>query len=153
VGGWEMSGIWSLQSGFPLQWGNVIYYGDPANIQRPLGDRRPEGWFNVANFEQLAARQLLGNQVRTWPLRFSTIRGPRQNNVDLALLKQTLISEGKNIEFRAEALNLANHPLFPGPNMTVTALQTAGATGFGQINASTMNNYARRLQLSLRFLF
>jgi hypothetical protein len=153
VGGWEVSGIWSLQSGFPLPWGNVIYYGDPADIRRPIGQRSPQAWFNVANFETASNKQLLSNQLRTWPFRFSTLRGPRQNNVDLAVIKQTAITEGKNIEFRAEALNAANHPLFPNPNMTVTTAQTVNNTGFGQINASTMNNYARRLQLSLRLLF
>ena len=96
---------------------------------------------------------MLGNKLRTWPFRFSKLRGPRQNNVDIALIKQTRISEGKNIEFRAEALNAGNHPLFPNPNMTATAAQSAKDTGFGQISASTMGNYARRLQLSLRFLF
>ena len=153
VGGWELSGIWSLQSGFALPWGNVIYYGDPSAIRLPIGERTVEHWFNVANFETASAKQLLGNQVRTWPFRFSTLRGPRQNNVDLAILKQTRISEGKNIEFRAEALNFANHPLFPNPNMTVTTAQNAQSTGFGQISASTVNNYARRFQMSLRFLF
>jgi len=153
VGGWEVSGIWSIQSGFALPWGNVIYYGNPADIQRALDQRTPESWFNVANFETASARQLLGNQVRTWPFRFPTLRGPRQNNVDLALLKQTRITEGKNIEFRAEALNAANHPLFPNPNMSVTVAQTLKDSGFGQISASTQSNYARRLQLSIRFLF
>jgi hypothetical protein len=153
VGGWEVSGIWSIQSGFALPWGNVIYYGDPANIALPLDQRSPEHWFNVAGFETATARQLLGTQVRTWPFRFSTLRGPRQNNVDLALLKQTRISEGKNIEFRAEALNAANHPLFPNPNMSATVAQSVKDTGFGQISASTQSNYARRLQLSIRFLF
>lgn len=153
VGGWEVSGIWSLQSGFPLAWGNVIYYGNPSAIQLPIDQRSPEHWFNVANFETASAKQLLGNQVRTWPFRFSNLRGPRQNNIDVALIKQTRISEGKNIEFRAEALNAANHPYFPNPNMTVTTAQSVKDSGFGQISASTMNNYARRLQLSLRFIF
>ena len=63
------------------------------------------------------------------------------------------ITEGKNIEFRAEALNLSNHPLFPNPNMTVTAAQSASSGGFGQISASTVINYARRLQLTVRFVF
>lgn len=153
VGGWELSGIYSIQSGFPLAWGNVIYNGDPKNILLPLDQRSPDHWFNVANFETAAARQLLGTQLRTWPFRFSQLRGPRQNNLDLAIIKQTRITEGKNLEFRAEALNAANHPYFPNPNMTVTAAQSARSTGFGQISASTMNNYARRLQMSLRFLF
>jgi len=62
-------------------------------------------------------------------------------------------SEGKSIEFRAEALNAANHPYFPNPNMSVTQAQSVKDTGFGQIGASTQSNYARRLQMSLRFLF
>lgn len=153
VGGWEVSGIWSIQSGFALPWGNVIYYGNPSDIMLPLDQRSPEHWFNVNNFETASAKQLLGNQVRTWPFRFSTMRGPRQNNVDLALIKNTRISEGKNIEFRAEALNAANHPFFPNPNMTVTTAQSIKDTGFGQISASTQSNYARRLQLTLRYTF
>lgn len=153
VGGWEISGIWSLQSGFPLAFGNSIYYGDPSNIVLPLDQRTPEHWFNTAGFETASAKQLLGNQVRTFPLRFPQIRGPRQNNIDIALIKQTRISEGKNFEFRAEALNAANHPYFPNPNMTVTAAQSVKDTGFGQISASTQSNYARRLQLSMRLVF
>ena len=153
VGGWELSGIWSIQSGFALPWGNVIDYSNPANILLPLDQRSPEQWFNVSGFETATAKQLLGNQIRTWPFRFSQLRGPRQNNVDLALIKNTRISEGKNIEFRAEALNAANHPYFPNPSMTVTTAQSSKDTGFGQISASTQSNYARRLQLSIRFVF
>jgi hypothetical protein len=153
VGGWEVSGIWGLQSGFALPWGNVIYYGNPNDIVLPLDQRTPEHWFNVANFETNSSKQLLGNQVRTWPFRFSTIRGPRWNNVDIALIKQTRITEGKNFEFRAEALNAANHPNFPNPSMSQTTAPTIKDTGFGQISASTQSNYARRLQLSLRFVF
>lgn len=153
VGGWEVSGIWSIQSGFALPFGNVIYYGNPKDIRLPLDQRSPEHWFNAANFETASAKQLLGNQLRTWPLRFPTLRGPRQNNLDIALVKQTRITEGKNIEFRAEALNASNHPYFPNPNMTVTSAQSVKDTGFGQISASTMSNYARRLQLSLRYVF
>ena len=153
VGGWEVSGIWGIQSGFALPWNNMIYYGDPANIKLPADQRTPEHWFNTANFETASSKQLLSNQLRTWPNRFSTLRGPRQNNVDLALIKDTRISEGKNLQFRLEALNAGNHPYFPNPNMTATTAQSAKDTGFGQISASTQSNYARRLQMALRFVF
>lgn len=154
VGGWQISGIWTLQSGFPLAWGNVIYYGNPSDILLPLDQRTPGRWFNTANFETAAAKQLLGNQYRWWPFRFSTLRRQRMNNVDLAVIKDTrLWGEGKNFQFRAEALNAMNHPYYPSPNMTVTAAQSANNTGFGQINASNMDNYARRIQLSLRLVF
>ena len=153
VGGWQISGIWSLQSGFPLAWNNAIYYGDPKDIVKPIADRTPNSFFNIAGFETASAKQLQTTQLRTWPLRFAQLRRQRQNNVDLALIKDTRISEGKNIQFRAEALNAMNHPYFVSPNMTITTAQSAGGTGFGQINASTQDNYARRLQLTLRFTF
>jgi len=118
-----------------------------------LGERTTNNWFNISGFETTSSKQLLSNQLRWWPFRFSQLRRQRQNNVDLALIKQTLIKEGMNVEFRAEALNAFNHPYFPSPIMTITTAQSAANTGFGQINASTQDNYARRIQLSIRFLF
>ena len=153
VGGWQTSGIWSLQSGFPLAFNNAICYGDPKDILLPLDQRTTDHWFNIAGFETASAKQLLSNQLRWFPLRFSQIRRQRQDNVDLAIIKDTRIAEEKNIQFRAEALNAFNHPYFPSPNMTVTTAQTVNDTGFGQLSASTQDNYARRLQLSLRFIF
>ncbi len=153
VGGWQISGIWNLQSGFPLAWNNAIYYGDPSNILLPSGQRNPGAWFNVAGFETASARQLLSNQIRTWPFRFATIRRQRMNNTDLALIKQTRISERHAIEFRAEALNAYNHPYFPSPNMTITTAQSVKDAGFGQISASNQDNYPRRLQLTLKYVF
>ena len=146
VGGWRFSGIWNMQSGFPTGWGNLIYYGDPKNILRPIGDRTVAKWFNTDGFEKNSANQLVSN-VRTFPLRFPQIRNPRQNNVDLALIKDTRVGEGKNIQFRAEALNAMNHPYFPAPNTTPTA-----AT-FGTITAATQAAYPRRIQLSIKYIF
>jgi hypothetical protein len=153
VGGWQVSGIWNLQSGFPLAWDNVIYYGDPANILLPADKRSPDAWFNVAGFETSSSKQLLSNQIRTWPFRFATLRRQRINNTDLALIKQTRITEGHAIEFRAEALNAFNHPYFPAPNMSVTTPQSASHSGFGQISASNQDNYPRRIQLTLKYVF
>ena len=118
-----------------------------------MDQRTPDHWFNISGFETASARQLQTTQLRWWPYRFSSLRRQRQNNVDLALIKDTRITEGKSIQFRAEALNAFNHPYFPSPNMTVTTAQSVNDTGFGQTNASTQDNYARRLQLSLRFIF
>jgi hypothetical protein len=146
VGGWQVSGVFSYQVGFPLAWGNVLYYGAPANIIKPAGDRTVDNWFNTAGFEKASANQLTNN-LRSWPLRFSQIRGRNTNNVDLALIKNTRINEGRNIQFRAEALNAFNHPGFPTPQMGPTS-----AT-FGQITASNQAGYPRRLQLTLKYIF
>jgi len=146
VGGWEVSGIFSYQVGFPLAWGNVLYYGDPSNIVKSAGQRSVDGWFNTAGFETVSANQLVNN-LRTWPLRFSQIRGRNGNNVDLNLMKNIRIKETKQIQFRAEALNAFNHANFPSPTMTATS-----AT-FGKITASNQAGYPRRLQLSLKYIF
>jgi hypothetical protein len=146
VGGWQISGSWGYQVGFPLAWGNVLYYADPKNILLPADQRTVGHWFNKASFETASASQLVNN-LRTWPLRYSQIRGRNGNNADLALFKNTRVTEGKNIQFRAEFLNAFNHPGFPAPVLTPTS-----AT-FGQIVASNQAGYPRRLQLTLKDLF
>ena len=146
VTGWQVSGIFGYQVGFPLAWGNVLYYGDPASIVLPADQRTVDHWFNTAGFEKVSGNQLVNN-LRYWPLRFSQIRGRNSNNVDLALIKNTRIREGKDIQFRMEALNAFNHAGFPSPQMTPT-----NAT-FGRITASNQAGYPRRLQLSLKFIF
>src|SRR6266545_186333 len=146
LGGWRVSGVWAYQVGAPLAWGNMLYYGDPKDILLPAGERTVGHWINTASFEKASASQLVNN-VRTWPLRFSQIRGRNTNNVDFAVIKSTRIKEGKEIQFRTEALNAFNHPGFPGPVLTPTS-----AT-FGQIAASNQAGYPRRLQMTLKFVF
>jgi hypothetical protein len=146
VGGWQISGVYSYQVGFPLAWGNVLYYKDPSNIILPADQRTVDRWFNTAGFETVSSKQPVNN-LRTWPLRFSQIRGRNGNNIDLALIKNTRVAEGKNIQFRAEGLNAFNHPGFPAPVLTPTS------STFGQIVASNQSGYPRRLQLSLKYIF
>ena len=146
VGGWQISGIYSYQVGFPLAWGNVLYYGNPANIVKPAGQRSVNGWFNTAGFETASGKQL-ANNLRTWPLRFPQIRGRNGNNIDFALIKNTRITEGRELQFRAEALNAFNHPGFPSPQMTATS------STFGKITPSNQAGYPRRLQLAVKYIF
>lgn len=148
VGGWQINGIWAWQSGFPLNWGNIIFYSpDIKSIRLPADQRSPARWFNTnAPFERNSALQLDRN-VRTFPLRFGFIRSDNIHNFDLSALKKTRVAEGKEVEFRFEALNAFNQTQFPGPSTAVTA-----AT-FGQIVTSNQENYPRRIQLALRFVF
>jgi hypothetical protein len=81
------------------------------------------------------------------PYRFSGLRGPRTNNVDLAINKDTRIREGHTIRFSAQALNAFNHPLYPAPSVSFTNVN------FGQCVGSIQSNYPRRLQLEIKYLF
>jgi hypothetical protein len=153
VGGWQLSGIFGYQVGFPLAWNSpsgticCAFTGDSTQIALPADQRTVDHWINTAGFLNTALTQLTSNALRTWPLRFSQIRGRNANNIDLAAIKNTMIVEGKEIQFRAEALNAFNHPNFAAPDLNPTSKT------FGQITSSTQAGYPRRLQLSLRFIF
>jgi hypothetical protein len=147
VGGWQISGIYQFQTGAPVgNFGNYILVGSEDDLALSSGDRTLERWFNIDAFNRVSAQQLVSN-VRTLPMRFSSVRAHNLNNVDLSLIKNTAI-KAATFQFRLEALNAFNHPLFPAPGVgTVTA------TTFGQVVTSTQANYARRVQAMLKVLF
>ena len=129
----------------PLGWGNIIFTGDLDDIALPKSERSLTRWFNTdAGFNKVTAQQLVSN-VRTFPLRLDNVRTHEINNVDLSVIKNTTIGR-TTLQFRAEALNAFNHPFFPGPSRP-------DAAAFGQISASTQNNYPRRVQVMVKFLF
>ena len=159
VHGWEITGVWAFQSGFPLAFGNpnnmntattnngdFFLIADPSSAIRPVDQRTADRWFNTTPFVTASAGQP-ANHLRVLPYRFSGLRGPRANNVDMALIKDTRLREGQTLRFSVQALNAFNHPLLPAPNVTPTNLQ------FGQVVGSTQNNYPRRLQLEFKYIF
>jgi len=147
VGGWQLNGVYTYQSGAPINWGNIIFGGDINNIKKSSSQQTAAEWFNTkAGFETNASQQLASN-VRWFPLRFGFLRADNINNFDLSVLKNTQIFERLNIQFKAEFLNALNHVLFPAPNTTPSVVS------FGQINASNQANYPRRTQLNLKFIF
>ncbi|SPE28255.1 conserved hypothetical protein [Candidatus Sulfopaludibacter sp. SbA3] len=58
------------------------------------------------------------------------LRGPWQKHLDASIVKRTRIHESVNIEFRAQALNVLNHPNF------YLGSASASSTGFGQITSA-----------------
>jgi hypothetical protein len=154
VGGWQLQGIYSYQSGFPLGFGNIIFTGNIDDIALPAGQRTVARWFNTdAGFNMVSGQQL-GSNVRTFPLRVDSVRGDNLTNVDLSVIKNTGVANGKTLQLRVEALNAFNHPLFPLGNGTTTGIITSPtAASFGAILGSTQDNYARRIQIQLKFLF
>src|SRR3954447_256221 len=108
IGGWEVSGFFVLQSGFPLQVsqsGGTLWNG----TQRPnlIGDPSTSGsiydrltnYFNQAAFSR-PAPDTFGTAARTLG-----IRGPKVNTLDAALLKSWRTKESQRLEFRLEAQN------------------------------------------------
>jgi hypothetical protein len=67
------------------------------------------------------------------------------------LLKNTKITEAVNLQFRAEAFDIFNHPNFGNPNLNV------GSSNFGSITSTRFPNgdfgSARQVQLALKLQF
>jgi hypothetical protein len=145
VGGWQLQGIYTAQSGAALGFGNAIFLGDLHNIPLPRDQRTVDRWFNIdAGFNRITAQQL-GSNIRTMPSRFSGIRADGPNNWDLSVIKNTRVSESLNVQFRAEAINALNHPQFTAPNTTVTS------TAFGTVTGEFA--WPRVIQFGLKALF
>jgi hypothetical protein len=160
ISGWQVSGIYAYQSGPPLSWGNVIFTGNVRDIALAADQRTIQRWFNTdAGFNKASAQQLDHN-VRTFPLRFGFLRGDHTNNYDLTLIKNTEITETKSLQFRAEFLNAFNHPLLPTGGTNANGISSGGvvtnptSSNFGSISGvSNQENYSRRIQLGIKFLF
>jgi hypothetical protein len=149
IGGWQVQGIFTFQSGFPIgNFPNLFFNGDTGDIA--VDDPTLARWFNVdAGFNRVSAQQPVSN-LRTFPLRFDSVRGDRTNNVDLSVIKNTSLTRGRSLQFRFEAINAFNHPQFPSPGGN--SLNPTN-NSFGQVVTSAQLNYARRIQVMLKFLF
>ena len=148
IGGWQFSGIYTYQTGFPTGFGNIFFTGNLEDIDLPASERTLTRWFNTdAGFNKVSTAQP-GSNVRTFPLRLDNVRSDIVSNFDLSLIKNTSVV-GKTLELRFDALNALNHPLFPRAGL-ITAPQAAN---FGATVTSAQENYARRVQLSAKFLF
>jgi hypothetical protein len=145
IGGWQVEGFYIGQSGPALGFGNAIFSGNLADIPLPNDQRTVGQWFNVnAGFNRNSAQQLSRNLI-TFSSRFSGVRGDGMNTMNLSAIKETAVHERMKVQFRAEAFNALNHPMFAAPNTSVTS------TSFGTI--TSQNGYPRRVQLSLKLVY
>lgn len=186
VGGWQVQGVYQIQSGQPLNMGNDIYYGRnqgdshwskaqyKATQILANGTQSAVGgfWFNPANFlvsstvvqlhpganlpnvistcpKYLATDSTTwycttaepgANQVRIAPLRYGTLRADHLNQTDFGIQRQFQIREYGTLQFRAEAVNLFNHPVYSAPNTDPTNSLFGEITG--QANQSRVYQFA-----------
>jgi hypothetical protein len=106
--------------------------GDPN-----LSGRTPEQWFNTSAFV-FPPPGSFGNAGR------NILDGPGFQNVNVSLLKNTALSERLNLQFRAEAFNLFNHPNLNLPDNFL------GSPSFGRISSA---RDPRHLQFGVKLLF
>lgn len=175
IGGWQAASTIVVQSGQPFtvtmkndnsfSLGNNASNGSgqyPNVIGNPYlgkGVRNVNRWFNEAAFTA-PAQDTFGNSGR------NSLNGPALSQVNLSLGKTFPIWEHVNMQVRADASNLFNHPSFNLPNSSLTVCGepdangnlAAGCSGPGaiQTGTSTITNYTvpgRTMQLGARLTF
>jgi carboxypeptidase family protein len=144
LGGWQTNGILTVQSGLPFSPVLQTSTTNSGTGSRPnlVGEvsypRTLQHWFATNAFTTPAA-YTYGNAGR------NILVGSGRTNWDMALFKNFVIHEQAQIELRAEAFNIFNHPQFGLPNPNIGNAQA------GQIT-STVGN-PRQLQMGLRLQF
>jgi len=139
LGGWELSGIVTAESGPPLRLSvnahnvsSIFPGGDVAmrpNVNGSISyPHTAKEWFDPAAFSTPAPG--------TWGnLGFDAVRGPGRDNWNLSLFKSFVISEsrGSRFEFRAESFNTWNHTQFGGAGQNGGISVNQGAGNFGAV--------------------
>jgi hypothetical protein len=157
LGGWQWSGITSIQTGAPF---NVIdsAYSDNAGVANSTSPGTFVDVVGDPNSTASADCAVSGAGPQLYnPCAFAAPRGltfgdasrnflriPRTTNFDMMLIKNFKIKESMGLEFRAEAFNIFNHTQWNGVNNDLNSpdfLHPSGA------------HRARTLQLGLKFLF
>lgn len=80
----------------------------PTLICNPTAGLQNHQYFN-ANCFQSPHAETVGNNPSIGTYRFPYIHGPRYERDDIGLYKEFKINEGRSIQFRAQAFNIANH--------------------------------------------
>jgi hypothetical protein len=76
--------------------------------------------------------------------------GPGFWDLDTSLAKNFSVTEQVNLQFRAEAFNVFNHPNFASPNPVVFSGNSYNSSA-GSITATS--NASRQIQFALKLLF
>ncbi len=150
LNGWELSAIYTYQSGGPLAFSSATntafsqgggqrpnLVGDPA---LPEGERSLARWFNTAAFAAPAA-YTFGSAPRS----LGGVRSDGLSGIDFSVVKNTKLQENVTLQFRAEFFNLTNTARFAPPNTSF------GSAAFGQVSA--LSNQPRVVQFALKLIY
>ncbi len=151
AGGWSIQPAVQLRSGYPFsvsRSGATFGTYTPGRVNlapgKTIADAKlqnpsPNGWFNPAAFVD-PGQALQGNVTR------NVLRGPGTAQVDFSAIKTFMFFEKIRTQFRAEAYNLINHPIFSQPASNISTPTTVG-----KISSTSGDN--RSIQLAVKVMF
>jgi hypothetical protein len=160
VGGWEINGFYTFQSGQPLTVtcpvATTADFNCAANVvpgqNLYAGPHNYTQWLSPSAFAQPPTATQVG-QVDYSPLggEIQQVRGPHFNNLDSSILKNFHFTEAAYLQFRAEIFNTTNTPPFVQPQQL--NFQAGSFSNIGATKNSNGNNGARTLQLALKLFY
>jgi len=173
LGGWQIGGINVIRGGFPASCivdndaavsnagFEVDYCNAIAGLHPNIGPRTLQQWWNITGFSFPSDQQVFGNAGR------DTLRGPSFVTFDFSALKTTDLTEKLKLQFRFEAFNLLNHPVFSMPQTVLDSYPGVGVGSpvpvpqpvdnsslgsvFGSIGSTAASN--RQLQLAVKLIW
>lgn len=146
LGGWSLTGIYTLQSGFYFSPTAPNTIGIESGVVRAdrlgAGNIAPSQRTRLRWFDTAAFAAPVGFRYGTAGR--NIVEGPALKNFDLGILKNFRISENHRVQFRSEFFNTWNHVNFGLPVGLVTspAYGTIGGAGA-----------SREIQFGLKYLF
>ena len=143
IGGWQIQGVYTYQTGAPLTWLDATFTGDPDSIA--TNTRNIDQWFNTGAGFLRDSTLKPQNHLRTWPLRLSSLRNDGINNWDVSLFKKWQLAEQVSLRINAEFLNALNHARFKAP------VTDPYNSAFGQVSDTA--SFPRIVQFGIKLAF
>ena len=147
VGGWELSGITSVQTGYPFAVIGPDFSNTASLSPRPNrsctgnGQKSVTDWFDTSCFSAAGSSTApsFGNSRR------NIIDGPGLVDTDFTVMRHFNAWDKADVEFRSEFFNAFNHPYFGPPNNNINNASTVGRL--------TSASDGREIQFALKILF
>ncbi|HEX2714936.1 MAG TPA: hypothetical protein VHM88_22335, partial [Candidatus Acidoferrales bacterium] len=147
LGGWQLNGIYTLQSGLPF---SITVDGNPSHTRADLVGTPSVNPGNITTYINAAAFGIPASTAGIFNAPGTSgrdiLRGPGSSNMDLSLFKNFSFTEQTKAQFRVQAYNLTNTPHFANPDSDFSH------GTFGQINSVQPNSW-RQVELGLRVTF
>ncbi len=170
VEGWSISTIVQLQTGNPLNFHTTNSALTGLTTVRPSVLGSVQTGFTPATNKSATAVTYIQNPAVFYDqgnafgnLGRNAVTGPGFSNVDLAIWKDTKITERVTWQIRADAFDLLNHANFNNPILTVPSTQKPGVpipanSTFGLITGGTRFTAgdfgtSRQIQLAMKLIF